>query len=152
APAAQSGGEGRDDHHHQARQAYRRAVARRGAAEARREGAHRRVPCLQQAPQPGPRRADAQGDQGDEGGGTALSKQKGIAKRQAEGLVLDSSVAAAWCFPDEQDAYSQSVLDALADQTAIVPYLWHLEVANILIMGERRKRSTQADTLTWMNF
>lgn len=81
-----------------------------------------------------------------------MSKKKGIAKRPPEGLVLDSSVAAAWCFPDEQDEYSQSVLDALADQPAIVPYLWHLEVANILIMGERRKRSTQADTVTWMNF
>jgi predicted nucleic acid-binding protein len=81
-----------------------------------------------------------------------LSKKKGTAKRPPEGLVLDSSIAIAWCFPDEQDAYSQTVLDALAHQAAIVPYLWHLEVANILIVGERRKRSTQTDTVTWMNF
>jgi predicted nucleic acid-binding protein len=66
--------------------------------------------------------------------------------------VLDSSIAVAWCFPDEQDAYSQSVLDALADRAAVVPYLWHLEVANILVVGERRKRSTQADTTTWLRF
>jgi predicted nucleic acid-binding protein len=66
--------------------------------------------------------------------------------------VLDSSIAIAWCFPDEKDAYSQSVLDALADRAAVVPYLWHLEVANTLIVGERRKRSTQADTAAWMRF
>ncbi len=81
-----------------------------------------------------------------------MSKKKGIARDPKEGLVLDSSIAVAWCFPDEQDVYSQPILDALADQAAIVPYLWHLEVANILIVGERRKRSTQADTVTWMNF
>jgi predicted nucleic acid-binding protein len=81
-----------------------------------------------------------------------LSRTKGLARRLPEGLVLDSSIAIAWCFPDEQDAYSQSVLDALAACTAVVPYLWHLEVANILVVGERRRRSTQADTAAWMHF
>jgi hypothetical protein len=50
-----------------------------------------------------------------------LSKKKGIAKPAKEGLVIDSSIAIAWCFPDEQDAYSQSVLDALASEPALVP-------------------------------
>lgn len=69
-----------------------------------------------------------------------------------EGLAIDSSVSIAWCFPDEQDEYSQSVLDALASQRAFVPYLWHLEVANTLLVGERRKRSTQANTVTWLGY
>jgi predicted nucleic acid-binding protein len=81
-----------------------------------------------------------------------LSKTKGIAKTPPQGLVVDSSVALAWCFSDEQDAYSQSVLDALASMPAVVPELWHLEVANTLLVGERRKRSTQADTVQWMRF
>jgi predicted nucleic acid-binding protein len=81
-----------------------------------------------------------------------LSKKKGVAKPPKEGLVIDSSVAIAWCFPDEQDDYSQSVLDALASDRAIVPDLWHLEVANTLLVGERRKRSTQANTVTWLGF
>jgi predicted nucleic acid-binding protein len=81
-----------------------------------------------------------------------LSKKKGVAKPPKEGLVIDSSVAIAWCFPDEQDDYSQSVLDALASERAIVPDLWHLEVANTLLVGERRKRSTQANTVTWLGF
>ena len=67
-------------------------------------------------------------------------------------FVLDGSIAIAWCFPDEQDDYSQSVLDALADGPALVPDLWHLEVTNVLLVGERRKRSTQADTVQWLRF
>lgn len=81
-----------------------------------------------------------------------MSKKKGIAKPPTEGLVIDSSVAIAWCFRDEQDAYSQSVLDALAVKRAVVPDLWRLEVANTLLVGERRKRSTQANTVTWIGF
>jgi predicted nucleic acid-binding protein len=81
-----------------------------------------------------------------------LSKKQPVAQPSKEGLVIDSSVAIAWCFPDEQDAYSQSVLDALASEQAIVPDLWHLEVANTLLVGERRKRSTQANTVTWLGF
>jgi len=81
-----------------------------------------------------------------------LSKKKGAAKPPKQGLVIDSSVSIAWCFPGEQDDYSQSVLDALASERAFVPDLWHLEVANTLLVGERRKRSTQANTFTWMGF
>ena len=44
------------------------------------------------------------------------------------------------------------MLGALESEQAIVPDLWHLEVANTLVIGERRKRSTQADTVTWMGF
>ena len=81
-----------------------------------------------------------------------MSKKTGVAKTSTKGFVIDSSVAIAWCFPDELDDYSQSVLDALATQAAIVPDLWHLEVANTLLVGERRKRSTQANTVQWMTF
>jgi predicted nucleic acid-binding protein len=55
-------------------------------------------------------------------------------------------------FPHERDAYSQSVLDALVTESAVVPNLWHLEVANTLLVGERRKRSTEANTVQWMSF
>jgi predicted nucleic acid-binding protein len=81
-----------------------------------------------------------------------LSKRKGVAERSREALVIDSSVAVAWCFSDERDAYSQSVLDGLAATRAVVPDLWHLEVANTLLVGERRKRSTHANTATWLGF
>ena len=81
-----------------------------------------------------------------------MSKKKGIARAPRDGLILDSSIAIAWCFPDERDDYSQSVLDALVTEPAFVPSLWHLEVANTLLVGERRKRSTQANTVAWLGF
>lgn len=81
-----------------------------------------------------------------------MRKKPGVANIPAEGLVIDSSITIAWCFPDEKDDYSQSVLDALASEHAIVPDLWHLEVANTLVVGERRKRSTQVETVAWTSF
>ena len=55
----------------------------------------------------------------------------------------------AWSFEDETDEYADAVLDRLAIARAVVPALWPLEVANALLMGERRKRSTEADTIKW---
>lgn len=60
-------------------------------------------------------------------------------------LVLDASVTVAWCFPDESTAYSEAVLDLLGNAAeAVVPAIWPFEVANALLMGERRKRITAA--------
>ncbi len=58
-------------------------------------------------------------------------------------LVLDASVTLSWCFPGEANSFSQGVLNALeAGVEAVVPCLWPLEVANILIAAERRGRIT----------
>jgi len=59
-------------------------------------------------------------------------------------LVLDCSVAMSWCFEDEADAESDRVLDALATCEALVPSVWPLEVANVLLVAERRDRLTPA--------
>ncbi len=50
-----------------------------------------------------------------------MSKKKGIAPAAKDGLVIDSSIALAWCFTDEQGDYPQSVLDARASASASVP-------------------------------
>ncbi|MGH7324201.1 MAG: type II toxin-antitoxin system VapC family toxin [Candidatus Rokuibacteriota bacterium] len=65
-------------------------------------------------------------------------------------LVLDCSVAMAWCFETEADRYADAVLDALADGMAVVPALWPLEVANVLVMAERRRRLSRADTMRFL--
>lgn len=77
--------------------------------------------------------------------------RKGSAVLSPGAFVLDSSMALAWCFPDERPS-AQSILDLLATSTAIVPHLWHLEIANALLMGERRKRSQPSDTVQWLNY
>jgi hypothetical protein len=38
----------------------------------------------------------------------------------------------------------------LSAERAAVPALWPLEVANALLMGERRKLSTQAKAAKWL--
>ena len=61
-------------------------------------------------------------------------------------FVLDCSVTMAWCFEDECDQYADAVLGALGKTEAIVPSVWPLEVANVLLVAERRKRLKKADT------
>lgn len=67
-----------------------------------------------------------------------------------EDFVLDNSVTMSWCFPDEHDSYAQEVLKSLPGVAAAVPALWPLEVANILLVGERRGRISQADSATFI--
>jgi predicted nucleic acid-binding protein len=82
--------------------------------------------------------------------GDQLAKRK--KKPQPEAFVLDGSVCLAWCFHDEASAYADAVAARFPAIQALVPSVWPLEVANALLMGERRKRSTEADTVHWLEF
>jgi predicted nucleic acid-binding protein len=53
-------------------------------------------------------------------------------------------VTIGWCFEDQADSYSEAVLDALAENEAYVPSIWPLEVANVLLVAERRRRLNRA--------
>ena len=55
-------------------------------------------------------------------------------------VVVDASTALAWCFPDEASGYADDVLVALEGKTILVPAVWSLEVANAILVGERKKR------------
>lgn len=59
-------------------------------------------------------------------------------------FVVDASVTMAWCFEDEASEATESILDRLADEPALVPALWPLEVANVLLAAERRRRITES--------
>jgi predicted nucleic acid-binding protein len=80
----------------------------------------------------------------------ALVMGKKKAKIPSGTFVLDCSVAVAWFFEDEANDYAQAVEASLAGAVAIVPALWHLEVANALLVGERRKRATEAKVTTFL--
>ena len=60
-------------------------------------------------------------------------------------LVIDASVALAWCFPDESTDRTSRVLDELRQRRGIVPGIWALEVTNAILAAERRKRVIEAD-------
>lgn len=59
-------------------------------------------------------------------------------------FVLDCSVTMAWCFDDEADPRVTALVRSIPDATVHVPCLWALEVANVLLVGERRGRLTEA--------
>jgi predicted nucleic acid-binding protein len=63
-------------------------------------------------------------------------------------------MALAWLFERQQplDAeHADRVLLAVADSEVLVPALWHLEIANALLMAERRGVTTEAQTLDYLN-
>jgi len=69
-------------------------------------------------------------------------------------FVLDCSVSISWIFSDEHSEYAEAVLSLLEYQQAIVPSIWLLEIANVLLVGERRGRITQVQTsqaLFWIS-
>ena len=61
-------------------------------------------------------------------------------------FVLDASVTLAWCFEDEATPGTDGVLERLAEDAAIAPSLWELEVVNVLLLAERRGRITESQT------
>jgi predicted nucleic acid-binding protein len=67
-------------------------------------------------------------------------------------FILDGSLALAWYFKDEADAYADAVAACFPAARAAVPLVWPLEVANALLMGERRQRSTEAQATKWLGY
>jgi predicted nucleic acid-binding protein len=59
-------------------------------------------------------------------------------------LVIDASVAMAWCFEDEATTAADSVLDRVRDDETVVPPIWPLEVGNVVLVAGRRGRLTEA--------
>jgi predicted nucleic acid-binding protein len=55
-------------------------------------------------------------------------------------LILDSSATLAWIYGDETTDAIRRIFDAIADNGALVPSLWRLQVANSLTMAVRKRR------------
>ncbi len=66
-------------------------------------------------------------------------------------FVLDASITLAWCFEDESTPATTTLLDRLSTAEAFVPALWQLEVVNILLNAQRKKRITPAKVSEFIN-
>ncbi len=62
-------------------------------------------------------------------------------------MILDATVALAWCFEDEGGEYPTEVLEALEDDDAVVSAVWPFEVTNGLVSAERRHRLKVAESV-----
>src|SRR5262245_491281 len=65
-------------------------------------------------------------------------------------LVIDASLAAAWCFPDESTDFTIAALKAVSQQPAFAPRLWAYEVRNSVLMGVRRGRISETHAAAFL--
>ena len=63
-----------------------------------------------------------------------------------DNFVIDNSVIMSWCFKDETSQYSDNILEKLTVSMAVVPSIWPLEIANVLLEAERKNRLGEADS------
>ena len=61
-------------------------------------------------------------------------------------LIADVSAILSQAFDDEDAAYAEGVIEAIASDEALVPTLFWFEIRNALLMGERRGRITAERT------
>lgn len=65
-------------------------------------------------------------------------------------VVLDCSVAISWFMPDE-NKIAEEVLGKVANYGAIVPSIWQLEVANVLLSAYKKNRITMEQSFDILN-
>ena len=64
------------------------------------------------------------------------------------GFVIDASMTLAWLLNEE--GLAARIRPKLAHAQLVAPWLWRLEVVNVLLRLERQKRLTQADSTLLM--
>jgi predicted nucleic acid-binding protein len=68
-------------------------------------------------------------------------------------FVLDASIALAWFLDDPVSVYATRVRESLiAGMRAVVPALWHLEMANGLAVAERRRILASEDVASALTY
>lgn len=65
-------------------------------------------------------------------------------------FVIDNSIVMTWCFQDEFNKYANTVLEQLNKNQAFVPSIWPLEITNVLLVAERRKRLNKAESIRFI--
>lgn len=66
-------------------------------------------------------------------------------------FVLDCSITMAWCFEDESNEHTDAILEKLQSAHAIVPTIWPLEVANVLLLAGKNKRITAVQSASFID-
>jgi predicted nucleic acid-binding protein len=65
--------------------------------------------------------------------------------------VIDSSLALAWALPDESSMEAERFLSRISMKSVLwVPALWWYEMANALLVAQRRRRLTEAEKIRLM--
>jgi predicted nucleic acid-binding protein len=71
----------------------------------------------------------------------------------SQSFVADASVAVAWVHPGQATEETAAMLEATAEGATIeVPALWFLEVANALLVLSRRRKLTEPERQTALDW
>ena len=66
-------------------------------------------------------------------------------------LIPDISAILSQALSDADATYAEAVIEAIADDEALVPTLFWFEIRNALVMGERRKRINAERTAIFLS-
>jgi len=66
-------------------------------------------------------------------------------------FILDASVAMTWLFKEETTPQSAALLARLDVETALVPALWYIELANVMALAEKKRRISSIDTASFIS-
>ena len=64
-------------------------------------------------------------------------------------FVIDASVVVAWAFKEEH-ATAELAFARIQAEEAVVPALWWYELRNVLLLGERRGRLAEQETVRFL--
>lgn len=74
-----------------------------------------------------------------------------VSTKNAYHFVLDCSVSMTWCFEDERDRFAEQVLEEMETAKSVVPTIWPLEVANVLLLAQKKKRVTSLQVTSFVD-
>jgi predicted nucleic acid-binding protein len=66
-------------------------------------------------------------------------------------FVLDASLALAWHFPDEASSRANAIASLSDVATIVLPSHWFAEIANGMLVGERRRRTTSEERVRFID-
>lgn len=66
-------------------------------------------------------------------------------------FVLDCSVVMTWCFEDEANRFAEGVLNEMESAKSIVPTIWPLEVSNVLLLAQKKKRISSLEVTSFID-
>jgi predicted nucleic acid-binding protein len=71
----------------------------------------------------------------------------------SDGWVIDSSIGISWVHTEQATAKTDALLRQVATGPLfLVPALWYVETANILLVLQRRKKISASDRATYLRF
>jgi predicted nucleic acid-binding protein len=74
-----------------------------------------------------------------------------MVNKNTHAFVLDCSITMAWCFEDEGNLFTDKLLSQMNHLKAVVPTIWPLEVVNVLLLAQSKKRISAIQSASFID-